>query len=208
MNSIIAEMTSDIIRRAGDARRFLIAIAGPPGSGKSTLADELRASLKARGERAEVLPMDGFHMDDSVLIDRGLLARKGAPETFDVRAFLDIIRAVRPADQEVLVPVFDRSRELAIASARVVLPEHRFIIVEGNYLLLDQGKWAELEGMFDYSVMLAPPVPVLEKRLLERWLGYGLAEDVARAKAHGNDLPNGRLVLECRRHANVTIDNA
>lgn len=208
MNSIIAVMASEIIRRAGDTRRFLIAIAGPPGSGKSTLADELRASLKARGERAEVLPMDGFHMDNAILIDRGLLARKGAPETFDVRAFLDIIRAVRPADQEVLIPVFDRSRELSIASARVVSLEHRFIIVEGNYLLLDEGKWAELEGLFDYSVMLAPPVPVLEQRLLDRWIGYGLTEEVARAKAHGNDLPNGRLVLESRRRADVTLDNA
>lgn len=208
MPSISVEMASEIIRRAGDARRFLIAIAGPPGSGKSTLADDLRAALNARGERAEVLPMDGFHMDNAVLSERGLLARKGAPETFDVRAFLDIIRAVRAADQEVLIPVFDRSRELAIASARAVSPEHRFIIVEGNYLLLDQGKWAELEGLFDYSVMLAPPVPVLEQRLLDRWIGYGLGEEVARTKAHGNDLPNGRLVLEKRRRADITLDNA
>lgn len=208
MPSISEEMASEIIRRAGDARRFLIAIAGPPGSGKSTLADDLRAALNARGERAEVLPMDGFHMDNAVLRERGLLARKGAPETFDVRAFLDIIRAVRAADQEVLIPVFDRSRELAIASARAVSPEHRFIIVEGNYLLLDQGKWAELEGLFDYSVMLAPPVPVLEQRLLDRWIGYGLGEEVARTKAHGNDLPNGRLVLEKRRRADITLDNA
>lgn len=90
------------------------------------------------------------------------------PESFDVRAFLDIVKAVRAADQEVLVPVFDRSRELAIASARIVSPDHRFIVIEGNYLLLSQGKWAELEGMFDYSIMLAPP--------WKSWSsGYGIA---------------------------------
>ena len=144
-------------------------------------------------------------MDNAILIERGLLARKGIPETFDVRGFIDIVRAVRPADQEVLVPVFDRSRELAIASARVVSPDHRFIIVEGNYLLFSRGKWAELEGMFDYSIMLAPPIEVLEERLWDRWRGYRLSEEAARAKVYENDLPNGRLILENRRPADITL---
>ncbi len=206
MSAKIEEIAGEVISRAGDAKRFLIAIAGPPGAGKSTMADSLADALKARGESAEVLPMDGFHMDNAILIERGLLARKGTPETFDVRGFLDIIRAVKPADQEVLVPVFDRSRELAIASARVVSPEHRFIIVEGNYLLLSLGKWAELEGIFDYSIMLAPPIEVLEERLWARWRGYKLTEEQASAKVYGNDLPNGRLILANRRPADVTLE--
>lgn len=205
MSASIGEIAGDIVRRAEEAKRFLVAIAGPPGAGKSTMADDLAAALRKRGESAEVLPMDGFHMDNAILIERGLLARKGIPETFDVRGFIDIVRAVRPADQEVLVPVFDRSRELAIASARVVSPEHRFIIVEGNYLLFSLGKWAELEGMFDYSIMLAPPLEVLEARLWERWRGYQLSEEAAHAKVYENDLPNGRLILENRRPADVTL---
>ncbi|MBD9451518.1 nucleoside triphosphate hydrolase [Rhizobium sp. RHZ02] len=208
MSATIDEIAGEVIDRAGDTKRFLIAIAGPPGAGKSTMADNLADALKARGETAEVLPMDGFHMDNAILIDRGLLARKGIPETFDVRGFLDIIRAVRPADQDVLIPVFDRSREIAIASARVVSPEHRFIIVEGNYLLFSQGKWAELEGIFDYSVMLAPPIEVLEERLWARWRGYKLTEEEASAKVYGNDLPNGRLILGNRRRADVTLEIA
>jgi len=206
MSVALEDVASEILARAGNAKRVLVAIAGPPGAGKSTLADNIVTALKAKGESAEVLPMDGFHMDNAVLIEKGLLKRKGVPESFDVRAFLDIVRAVRAADQEVLVPVFDRSRELAIASARVVSPDHRFIVIEGNYLLFSQGKWAELEGMFDYSIMLAPPMEVLEQRLWERWKGYDLDDETARAKVHGNDLPNGRLILENRRPADVTID--
>lgn len=206
MSVSLEEIAGEIVARAGDAKRFLVAIAGPPGAGKSTLADNVANALKARGESAEVLPMDGFHMDNAVLIEKGLLKRKGVPESFDVRAFLDIVRAVRAADQEVLVPVFDRSREIAIASARIVSPDHRFIVVEGNYLLFSQGKWAELEGMFDYSVMLAPPMEVLEERLWARWKGYDLDDEASRAKVYGNDLPNGRLILENRRRADVTID--
>ncbi len=206
MSISLEDVAGEIIARAGNAKRFLVAIAGPPGAGKSTLADNVAKALKAKGESVEVLPMDGFHMDNAVLVEKGLLKRKGVPESFDVRAFLDIVKAVRAADQEVLVPVFDRSREIAIASARIVSAEHRFIVVEGNYLLFSQGKWAELEGMFDYSIMLAPPIEVLEERLWARWRGYDLDEETARAKVYGNDLPNGRLILENRRRADVTID--
>lgn len=208
MNARIDDIVGEVLSRAGEARRFLIAIAGPPGAGKSTMADKVASGLKAKGESAVVLPMDGFHMDNAVLIERGLLARKGIPETFDVRGFLDIVKAVRPADQEVLVPVFDRSRELAIASARPIDPQDRFIIIEGNYLLFTQGKWAELDGIFDYTIMLAPPMEVLEERLWDRWRGYKLTEEEASAKVYGNDLPNGRLILENRRPADITLEIA
>lgn len=208
MSQTIEEIADQVVAKAGTVKRFMVAIAGPPGAGKSTLADNLAETLKAKGESAEVLPMDGFHMDNAILIARNQLARKGIPETFDVRAFLDIIKAVRPGDQEVLVPVFDRSRELAIASARVVSPDHRFIIVEGNYVLFSQGKWAELEGMFDFSIMMAPPMEVLEERLWARWRGYKLSEEAAHAKVYDNDLPNGRLILGNRRPADVTVEIA
>lgn len=208
MNARIDDIVGEVLNRAGNSRRFLIAIAGPPGAGKSTMADKVASGLKAKGESAVVLPMDGFHMDNAVLIERGLLARKGIPETFDVRGFLDIVKAVRPADQEVLVPVFDRSRELAIASARPIDPKDRFIIIEGNYLLFTQGKWAELDGIFDYTIMLAPPMEVLEERLWDRWRGYKLTEEEASAKVYGNDLPNGRLILENRRSADITLEIA
>ena len=199
-------IAEDVLRRAEGRSRFIVAIAGPPGAGKSTLADALCDALLARGETAAVLPMDGFHMDNGILKERGLLPRKGAPETFDVRGFLDIVSAVHKGGQEVLVPVFDRSREIAIASARAIAPETRFILAEGNYLLLDEAPWTTLSKSFDLTIFVGPSVDVLEERLRKRWQGYGLDEAAIHAKLFENDLPNGKRVIENARPADIRID--
>ncbi|MDX3928260.1 MAG: nucleoside triphosphate hydrolase [Shinella sp.] len=202
----LEEIGESVVRRADGMRRCLVAIAGPPGAGKSTLADALNDALKARGESSEILPMDGFHMDNGILEARGLLPRKGAPETFDVRGFADILEAVRRAEEEVLVPVFDRSREIAIASARPVGPETHIVLVEGNYLLLDEQPWAKLEGKFDLTIFVGPPYEVLEERLRQRWIHYGLDEAAIQWKLYGNDLPNGRRIIEKSRPADIRIE--
>ena len=95
--------------------RRLAAIAGPPGSGKSTLAEAVVEELRDRGHDAVLMPMDGFHLDNRLLEPRGLLARKGAPETFDFGGFITAIRRVRE-EPSVFLPVFDRSREIAVAA--------------------------------------------------------------------------------------------
>ena len=201
-----ATIVDAIQRRAGDARRFLVGLAGPPAAGKSTLAEVLRDGLIARGETAEILPMDGFHMDNGILAARGLLQRKGVPESFDGRGFIDIVTALKRGDGEVLVPVFDRSRELAVNAARAIPHETRFILAEGNYLLFKDGPWDRLAGVFDFTIFVGPPYQVLEERLRQRWMGYALPEDQIHWKLYGNDLPNGKRILENSRPADLTID--
>ena len=201
----IGSLTDAILKRAAGAARFIVAIAGPPGAGKSTLSEGLAEAIAAAGGNVAVLPMDGFHMDNAVLAEKGLLARKGAPETFDVRSFLATLTAVRANDGEVLVPVFDRSRELAIASARIIAPETRIVLVEGNYLLLDEAPWNRLEGAFDYAIFIDPGLDELERRLLQRWYDHGYGEETAREKAFGNDIPNARRVVASRRPSDIVI---
>ena len=137
-------------KAAGQAR-VILAMAGAPGSGKSTLADKLVAKLNARAAgQAAVLPMDGFHYDDLYLVPAGLRPRKGAPHTFDVGGLYHTLRRLRAADEtEVAVPVFDRQIEIARAGARLIPASVPVIVVEGNWLLLDQSPWDRLRPMFD-----------------------------------------------------------
>ncbi|MBO0663106.1 nucleoside/nucleotide kinase family protein [Jiella sp. MQZ9-1] len=182
----------------GGTRRKIVAVAGAPGAGKSTLADWLVDAINARqAGSAAVLPMDGYHYDDRVLEARGDRPRKGAPHTFDVDGLaVTLARLAADDGRDVAVPVFDRSIEIARAGARIITPEARLIVAEGNYLLLDEPAWAPLRASFALTAMLDVPEPILRQRLLDRWLGFGLAGDALTTKLEGNDFINMRTVLE------------
>lgn len=189
-----------LIRRIGalSGSRRLIAVAGAPGSGKSTLAE----ALVARLDDAVLVPMDGFHLDDRVLAARGLLERKGAVETFDAAGFAALVARLSQPGAEVIFPLFDRSRELAVAGAGVVEPRHRIVVVEGNYLLLDTAPWNAVR--YDLRVFLDVPEAELRRRLISRWQGLG--KDAARIEAHlANDLANARQVATGARVADVSL---
>ncbi|TIX10367.1 MAG: nucleoside/nucleotide kinase family protein, partial [Mesorhizobium sp.] len=129
--SEIAHITAAIFKRAGKAKRFIVAIAGPPGAGKSTLSGRLHDLLPEGA--SEVVPMDGFHFDDIVLNRRGLRWRKGAPETFDFGGFETLLKRIRSGEPDIAIPVFDRSMELSRAAAEIIGADTKFILVEGNY---------------------------------------------------------------------------
>lgn len=196
-----AQLAATIRAKAQAQGRFLTALAGPPGAGKSTLAAELVAAL---GQGAKAVPMDGFHYDDAVLIARGARARKGAPDTFDVAGFRHLLTRLRTED-EVAIPLFDRDLEISRAGADIVGPDDRILIVEGNYLLLNEAPWPDLAPLFDLTIWIDVPEAELDRRLLARWAHYGKTSDQARAWIDGNDMPNIRRVVAGSRPADLVI---
>ena len=195
------DLAALIRTKAGGQARFIAAIAGPPGSGKSTFADDVVAAL---GAGARAVPMDGFHYDDAVLAQRGLQSRKGAPETFDVGGFIHLMGRLR-AGGEVAIPVFDRQMELSRAAADVVSDADQFLVVEGNYLLLNEQPWTALAPLFDLTVFIDVPEAELDRRLLNRWAHFGKTPAAARAWIDGNDMPNIRRVQAASRAADIQI---
>lgn len=187
--------------------RQLVALSGAPGSGKSTLSNPLAAALCAQGFPAEVVPMDGFHLDNRLLEPRGLLSCKGAPETFDLEGFQRLCHALKHQER-VIYPLFDRARDIAIAGAAEVGPECRVAIIEGNYLLFDAPGWRDLAAIWDVSIRLEVPMADLEARLVQRWLDHGLDHDAAVARAQGNDLANARAIEAARLPADLTWPQA
>ena len=179
-----------IRNKAQAASRFMVGIAGPPASGKSTLAENLRTALAADGEAAIVVPMDGFHYDDAILNARGHRPRKGAPFTFDVAGFEVLLKRIRDCEPDIAIPVFDRTMELSRAAADIVDAKAKFILVEGNYLLLKQPPWNQLKEFFDFSIFLNVPLKELERRLIQRWLDHGFDMAYAINWTASNDKPN------------------
>ncbi|KJS20401.1 MAG: nucleoside triphosphate hydrolase [Hoeflea sp. BRH_c9] len=194
------------LARAGASRRFIMALAGPPGAGKSTLSEALVAEFDRRGQGAAIVPMDGFHLDNAVLEARGMLARKGAPFTFDADGYAALLKRLREEqDRDIAVPVFDRSLDLARAGGSIITADHRFLIAEGNYLLLPEAPWAQMAELFDLTVMLAAPLEELRERLVGRWLAQGLSPQDALARAMSNDIPNAELVVKSSVTADLEI---
>lgn len=204
MNEIMS--IADSLRvNARDRRRCFVAIAGPPGAGKTTFSGQLEEALP-KGSAA-ILQMDGFHYDNDVLDRLSLRSRKGAPETFDFAGFISILRRLRSGEDDVAVPVFDRALDVARAGARVIPQSVKFILVEGNYLLLKEEPWWNLTGLFDHKILLTVPREELERRLVSRWLECGFDPDEARRRAGENDMRNVDRVLTRSDAPDVVVKN-
>lgn len=186
--------------------RYFIAISGAPASGKSTISEKLKSELILNSHKSSVLQMDGFHLDNNILEEKKLIERKGAPETFDVLGLLNCLLRLKN-ESEVIVPIFDRSLELSRSSALVISENTKIIIVEGNYLLLDQEPWRKIHNFFDTTIMIDCNKDILEKRLIERWESFGLSNDQIKNKVYKNDLPNGLNVISKSISAEFNLIN-
>ncbi len=204
----IAGLVSSIQTRAGNASRFLLGIAGPPAAGKSTIAEAVAENLRVLGESAVVVPMDGFHYDDAVLERLGLRSRKGSPPTFDCAGFEVLLKRLKLCEPDVAIPVFDRSLELSRAAAELVSADTKYLIIEGNYLLLNYAPWVNLPPLFDMTVLLDVPIEELDRRMVARWAHFGREKQVARDWIDSNDMPNIRHVLEHSNVADIRLTSA
>ncbi len=190
--------------------RVIVGIAGSPGSGKTTLALAVVAELDRREPGSAVhLPMDGFHLANATLDARGLRSRKGAPETFDGSGFAALLARVRgERTTTVYAPQFDRRVDEGVAGSIAIGPGARFVVTEGNYLLLDADPWRAVPPLLDEAWFCVASDDERTRRLVARHTAFGRSPAAARAWARDVDGANALLVEATRGRADAAVDGA
>lgn len=185
---------------AAKGRRRLLGIVGPPGAGKSTLAARIAPDLGP--DACVVVPMDGFHLAQAELERLGRADRKGAPDTFDAAGYVALLRRLRAAvpDQVVWAPEFRREIEEPVAGAIAVPGAVPLVVTEGNYLLHDEGPWADVRRFLDVAWYVDVDDEVRVPRLVARHVAFGRSPAAAEAWVRRSDEANAAEVkARCHR---------
>jgi pantothenate kinase len=218
--------------------QLFVGIAGGPGSGKSTLSaavakhvnERMQTAMQGEEEAsaAVVVPMDGYHYSRSQLQTMGsnptsdytyedLLARRGAPWTFDAEGCIEAFTLARRTGFASL-PVYSRAKSDPVPNGIHLCTETKIVLLEGNYLLAwDDARWAPLHGVFDETWYIAcksleEQRNRLVKRHLETWSDeksriFGEGVLGAGVKADMNDMKNLVWIEETsRKHADYIIE--
>ena len=193
-------------------KRIIIGIAGSPGAGKTTIAREVADLITAASNTAGAapaavyLPMDGYHLANATLDRLGSRHRKGAMDTFDGWGFLSLMKRVRSEiGHPVYAPGFDRSVDEGIAGEIAVEAGTPIVIVEGNYLLVDEEPWRGLRALFSESWFCETSDAVRLRRLVDRHEKHGRTRDAAYDWAVNVDGANARIIEASRVRADLLV---
>lgn len=180
----------------GQRPRVILGLAGTPGAGKSSAAAAIAAAF---APVSVVVPMDGFHLANVELARLNRADRKGAPDTFDAAGYAALLTRIRNGgDETIYAPEFRREIEEPIAGAIPVLPEHRLIVTEGNYLLLQIGGWALVRPLLDACWYIDIAAAARIDRLTARHVAFGRTPEAAHEWVFRSDEANARLIEQSR----------
>ena len=145
---------------------FVLAVAGSVAVGKSTTARVLRTLTEhwPQQPRTALVTTDSFLYPNSVLEERGLMDRKGFPESYDRRALLRFVRDVKAGSPEVSAPVYSHRAYDIVPGERQTVQRPDVLILEGiNVLQPDPADSLALADFIDFSVYVdAPPDDIRE----------------------------------------------
>ena len=194
-DELVAYLKNDILERQL-VHQYWIGLAGCPGSGKTTLAEGLKKRL---GDLLTTIPMDGYHyyrreldlMDDPERAH----ARRGAPFTFNAKRFVQDLELARQSFEGVF-PAFDHGEGDPVEHMIFLKKETPVVLVEGNYVLLDEKPWSRLKKtVFDETWFIDIPVVESNRRVYFRHIENGVREFEAKNRVENNDSVNANHIM-------------
>lgn len=183
-------------------------LAAPPGSGKSTLAALLATAIP----EIQFVSLDGFHLPQAVLEERTIIrdeqrvplaAVKGSPESFDLEG-LECALAAGSAGRPVAWPHYDRRLHDVVTPPEPNLTASH-VVVEGNWLLLNEPRWRELRRFASLTVFVAAPEDLLKERLIQRKIQGGKTPREAADFYLRSDGPNVERTLANSEQVDVDL---
>jgi type I pantothenate kinase len=152
---------------------YVIGVAGSVAAGKSTTARILEALLSRWPDhpRVDLITTDGFLLPNRVLEERGILDRKGFPESYDLRRLVRFVSDVKSGVPMVTAPVYSHLRYDIVPGAEQVVDSPDVVILEGlNVLQTGVGATVFISDFFDFSIYVDAEREHLRSWYVERFL--------------------------------------
>lgn len=150
---------------------FIIGIAGSVAVGKSTISRVLQALLARwpQHPKVDLVTTDGFLHPNAVLEERGLMERKGFPESYDRRALLGFVSAAKAGEEHLEVPVYSHIKYDIVDETRIV-SQPDILIIEGLNVLQAGDTGAFVSDYFDFSIFVDAKTEDVKGWYVERFL--------------------------------------
>ncbi len=177
----LQRVTSTFLGSIAPKVPYVIGVAGSVAVGKSTFARILQAMLSRwpAHPQVDLVTTDGFLHPNAVLTERGLMTRKGFPESYDTRSLLAFLRAVKSGEPEVSAPVYDHVAYDILPGTTVTVRRPDIVIVEGLNVLQVNREGAEfVSDYFDFSIYVDADEVDIEEWYVRRF--FALRESVFR----------------------------
>lgn len=174
----LTRVTDDFLGRLAIRRPYIIGVAGSVAVGKSTFARILRALLAKWPDHptVELVTTDGFLLSTETLQERGLMDRKGFPESYDLPQMIAFLAAVRMNQPEVRAPIYSHEAYDVLPNQFQTIRRPDILIFEGLNVLqlspggMNRGGSVVASDFFDFSIYLDADEADIERWYIERFL--------------------------------------